>query len=270
MSDEKLYGKRLASSPRENMSKKQPVTKCEADPDTLVKIELESINDKPFFGQATGDELLYIWVQVFKRNKDELFGTTSTRSLTRNVRATYKLKEPTKLASIYPTSTFGYQKYLDDGAVETIKGKILGYDTQKSAEIGDMVKVSVKTNFGVEAIGVTNWLKLYGNVVKWEFVNDPSTGVKSDIIEVELLLRRHIDEFLPMYGQKVTVSYPGIPKICNRCYTAGHYRRDCNNLKREWIEHIIHLVEKEGIDADLIGSWSKAIQRWKNANRKNA
>jgi hypothetical protein len=104
MSDEKLYGKRQATSPKENMSKKQPVTKCEADPDTLVKIELETINGKPFFGQASGDELMYIWCQVFKRNKEELFGTTSSRSLTMNVRATYKLKEPTKLANIYPSA----------------------------------------------------------------------------------------------------------------------------------------------------------------------
>ena len=241
--------------------------KHEADVNTIVRIELETINEKPFFGQASDEELLYIWVQVFKRKKSELFGTTSSKSLTRNVRAIYKLNEPIRLEDLSESATFSYEKYLDDGGLEVITGKILGYGAQKPAEIGDQVKVQVKTNFGVQPSGIINWLKLYGSICSpFEFVKNPNTGLRTDVFEVELTLRRHIKEFLPMYGQKVTVSYPGIPKMCNRCYTPGHLRRDCNNKKRDWAAYIVHLTEVEGVNAELIGSWKNAVQRWKAAN----
>jgi hypothetical protein len=261
-----VYGKRIATSPKESMPKKGTGQCHEADNETLVKIELESINGKPYFGQATDDELLYIWEQVFKRNKSELFGLTSTKSLTRHVRATFKLNAPTKLKDIFPTADFFYEKCLDDGSRERISGKILGHGSQNPAEPGDTVKITVKTGFHVLPSGVLNWLKIYGAIIKHDFTTNPQTGLKTDVYEVELVLRKHVEEFLPMYGQKVVVSYPGIPKMCNHCYLVGHLRRECNNKKRDWIEYINDLVENHGINVELIGTWKNAVQRWKNAN----
>jgi hypothetical protein len=260
-----VYGKRLASSPKESMPKKGSGQCHEADLDTLVKIELESINGKPYLGQATDDELLYIWVEVFKRSMSELFGLTSTKSLTRNVRATFKLHAPTKLTDIAKTAEFYYEKYLDDGSCEKISGRILGHG-QKPAELGDTVKVSVKTGFHVLPSSVVNWLKNYGAIIKHDFATN-LCGLKTDTYEVELVLRKHIEEFLPMYGQKVVVSYPGMPKMCNRCYLSGHLRRECNNRKRDWIAYVIDLVENQAINEELIGSWKNAVQRWKSANQ---
>ncbi len=242
----------------------------ETDPDTLVKIELDSINDKPFYGQVSDDELLYIWVGVFERQKEELFGITSTKSLTRNVRATYKLNEPFNLRSL-KGPVFKYEKYLDDGTVEVISGKIISYDTVKPAVLGEPTKITVKTNFGVEPTGVLNWLKLYGTVApQYGFRNKTnaagiSLGLKTDVFETEIALNKHIEEFLPMYGQKVQVYYAGIPRQCNRCYVVGHLRKECNNKKIDWIEYVQRLVAS-GVDISLIGNWTKAIDRWKNAN----
>jgi len=119
----------------------------------------------------------------------------------------------------------------------------------------------------VEASGVINWLKLYGTVQpQFGFTINPNTGLKTDVLETEIVLKRHVEEYLPIHGQKCLVSYPGIPRQCNRCYKVGHMRRECNNIKREWIEYVKDLVEG-GVAVEYIGSWSKAIERHENANQ---
>lgn len=241
----------------------------EADLDTLVKIEFETINGKPYYGQVTEDELLYVWVKVFGRNKDELFGFTSTKTLSRNVRAIYKLKEPIKLSDVTNSPGFFYEKYLDDGSVEEITGRFIGYGAQKPAEIGDTVKVTAKTNFGVEAAGVLAWLKLYGTPTSnFGFLDQPNNpGFKTDIFEAELILKQHIEEYLPIYGQKVQISYPGMPKQCNRCYLVGHLRRECCNKRKDWIAYVTDLISNnDAITEEMVGSWKNAINRWKNSN----
>ncbi len=242
----------------------------ETSPELLVKIEFDTINGKPYFGHVTDEELLYIWVQVFKRDKDDLFGITSTKSLMRKIRATFKLKAPVKLTDVYPTATLSYIKYLVDDETEEITGRILSYDATKPAELGELTKITVKTNFGVEGSGVLAWLKLYGiPTANHGFLVNPKSGLASDVYEAEIILHSHIEEFLPMYGQKVTVNYPGIPRMCNRCYLVGHMRRDCNNIKKEWVQFIIDLVEG-GVHPELIGNWTAAIKRYQNANANPA
>jgi hypothetical protein len=262
-----IYGKRTAASPKENMSKKGSGQNFETDLDTLVKLEFLTINERPFYGQISDDELLYLWVTVFERKSEELFGVTSTRSLTRNVRATFKLNELTKLTDIYKTAEFSYEKFLDDGASEIITGRILGHGNLKPAEIGGSTVITVRTGFGVEAAGVVNWLKLYATVTgKPEFVINKTTGLRTDTVKIEVVLRKHIEEYLPMFGQKVLIHYPGIPKQCNRCYQSGHMRKECNNPKKDWIVYVNDLVEN-GVAKELIGTWKNAIERWKSANQ---
>jgi hypothetical protein len=237
----------------------------ETDPATIVKIELQTINGKPFLGQISDDELLYIWTQVFKRKKTELYGITSTKTLTRHVRATFKLKHPIKLTEEFGREEFAYEKILDDGNKEEVTGKILGYAAKKPAELGDLVRVTVKANLLVESSGILNWLKLYGVVTTGDFQTNPSTGLKTDVYEAELVLKKHIGEYLPIYGQKAQIFYAGIPRQCNRCYKVGHLRRDCQNKKKDWIAYVIELLE-EGVEESLIGTWKNAVERFKSSN----
>jgi hypothetical protein len=263
------YGKRQASSPRENMSKK-PSASFETDPDKLVKIEFDSINGKPYFGQVSDDELLYLWIQVLGRKRDELFGVTSTKTLTRKVRATFRLHNPIKLTEAFESERFEYEKFLDDGSQEVISGKILNYGEARPAKVGDLVHVTVRTNLSIEAAGIVNWLKNYGTLTSkvQDFQTNPTTGLKTDVFEAELVLKTHIEEYLPMYGAKVQVYYPGIPRMCNRCYTPGHIRRDCCRPKKDWIVYVIELLDR-GVSPSLIGSWNNAVARFKSQQDPN-
>jgi hypothetical protein len=262
------YGKRQATSPRENMPKKNSKN-FETDPDLLVKIEFETINGKPYLCTVTDDELIYIWVKVFNRSFDEFFGVTSTKTLTRNVRATYKLKTPVDIKEVVDGPSFSYEKFLDDGASEVITGRIISFNSQKPAEIGDLVRVSVKTNFGVEASGILNWLKLYGTIssANPEFTINKTSKLRTDTFETDLKLRKHIEEYLPMYGQKVQVFYPGVQRMCNRCYIIGHLRRDCTNKKKDWVAYVSELVDNGSVNVELIGTWTSAITRWKSSKQ---
>lgn len=259
--------KRQPNSPMESTNKKPSYNPFETSKDKVVKIELSTINGKPYYGQVSDEELLFIWVSVFKKSRDLLFGVKSSKSMTRNVRATFKLAAPIKLNEEFPSENFSYENYLDDGATEKVVGKVLGLI--KTADIGQSTKITVATNFDVEPPGVINWLSRYGAVSsKYSIVKNEETGLFTDIFETEIILSRHVHEFLPMYGQKTTISYPGIPKVCNKCYVAGHMRRECGNPERTWIEFVIDLINKEGIEPDMVGSWAAAITRYQNANAK--
>jgi len=262
-----MSNKRLATSPIFKMAKKPPQSNPnETEKDKIVKVEFCTINGKPYFGQITEEELLYIWISVFNKPRDLLFGVKSSKSLTRNVRATFKLTAPIKLHEEFPSENFTYENYLTDGQAEKVTGKILGY--KKIAELGKLTQITVVTNFGVEPPGIILWLQRYGTVsANYSFVKNPDTGLYSDTFETEIVLEKHVPEYLPMFGQKVTVSYPGIEKMCNRCYTIGHLRRDCRNPVKEWIKHIIDFIDSEKIPPELIGTWDAAIARFKNANK---
>lgn len=261
-----MTSKRPPTSPISNMNKKGTVNPHETSKDKLIKVEFETINGKPYFGQISEEELLYVWITVFKKPRELLFGVKSTKSLTRNVRATFKLTASVKLHEEFPNENFCYENFLDDGQTERITGRILGY--KKKAELGQITKITVTTNFGVEPPGILNWLQRYGTVsAKYNFAKNSETGVYTDVFETEICLSRHIPEYLPMYGQKVTIAYPGIEKVCNKCYVSGHMRRECGNPTREWIKFVIDYIKEEKIPEELIGSWDSAIERYQNANK---
>jgi hypothetical protein len=109
-------------------------------------------------------------------------------------------------------------------------------------------------------------LKLYGSVTSnhHDFITNPTTGLKTDMFKAEIVLRKHIEEYLPMYGQKAQVYYPGIPRMCNRCYRTSHLRREYNNQKKDWLAYVVELIEG-GVKKELIGNWRGAVAKWLNA-----
>lgn len=232
--------------------------------DSLVTVEVNTINDKPFFGEVTEDEILYIWIQVFGKLKDELFGFNTSRSLDRHQRIGFKLKKPTLPEEVFKDPIFSFDRYLDDGICETISGRILGHGVPKPAEIGQLVRVTAKTNFKVDIPHVCAWLKFYGKVsAHAQFVAN-TVGLMTDIVETEILLQSHIPEYLPIYGQKVLINYPGIPRVCNNCYSTGHLKRNCKAPRVPWLDYVESLIQGGNFDIELFGTWNKLIQRLKN------
>lgn len=266
-----IYQKRPAVSPIDQRMLKSatippPVPPPNPVVDSLVTVEINSINGKPFYGEVSEDEVLYIWIQVFKKQKDDLFGFTTSRSLDRHQRIGFKLNKPTSPDEVFPEAIFSFERYLDDGLCEVISGRILSHGIPKPAEIGQLTKVTAKTNFKVDIPHVLAWLRKFGNVSYTARFIPNSVGLNTDVIETEITLQDHIPEYLPIYGQKVLINYPGIPKVCNNCYKTGHLKRNCKSVRVSWLEHVEFMLNSGTFEAELFGSWSDLI-RANNASK---
>lgn len=260
-----VYLKRPAVSPIDERMQKRPTIPPPGPPsnpvvDSLVTVEINSINGKPFYGEVTEDEILYLWIKVFKKQKDDLFGFTTSRSLDRHQRVGFKLNKPTSPDEIYPEAVFSFERYLDDGICEVISGRILGHGVPKPAQIGQLTKVTAKTNFKVDVQHVLAWLRKFGKVSNSARFIPNSVGLSSDTIETEIVLQDHIPEYLPVYGQKILINYPGIPKVCNHCYKTGHLKRNCKATRVSWLEHVENLINSGAFEIELFGTWADLIQ----------
>ena len=75
-------------------------------------------------------------------------------------------------------------------------------------------------------------------------------------------LKTQIPQYLPMYGQKVKIYYPGIQKMCVKCYSGGHIKRDCTNQKREWVDYIMqYMNENPEIPDEEYGKWADIAKK---------
>ena len=262
--------KRQATSPADkipnNKKSMQGITKkasgSGSDPSkgSLVKFEVVSINDKPFYGSFTEAEILYVWEKILGRSKDEMFAMSYNRSLTRNFRVTYKLTTQIETSAFYPEPTFEYHRSKPEATSEDdfdiFQCRFVGYSNVKPAELGQLTRITVKTNdFAVEPHQITPWLAKFGSVSSNFDYERNSLGIRTDIFETEILLKKHIPEYLPIAGRKVVVSYPGIPRFCNNCFQGGHLKRTCKLKKKEWLERVNEMRSTGDFEDDMFGGW---------------
>ncbi len=107
---------------------------------------------------------------------------------------------------------------------------------------------------------IQKWLAHFGTIEGNFVYHKDKFGLKTDNIEVELKLKRHIPEFLPMYSRRIRIFYLGMKKQCNNCLEIGHIKPDCKNDKRDWFSYIESLVESKEFEADLFGDWPTIIK----------
>ncbi len=279
--------KRQANSPAEKIpeTKKQPSsyptsypqpivmpTKNKQPSDqskgSLIKFEVVAINEATFYGSLSELEIIYIWEKVLGRSRDEIFAMSYSRSLTRNFKVTIKLTTNLDASSIYPESnTFVFHRRKPNAVSEddfdVLTCKFVGYTSVKPAEIGQLTRVTVKTNdFAVEPSEIVAWLAKFGSVsnVVGDFEKN-SLGIRTDVFETEILLLKHIPEYLPIAGRKLIVAYPGIPRACNNCYMLGHMKRNCKQKKKSWLERVAELRASGNYEDSMFGGWIALLEQ---------
>jgi hypothetical protein len=262
--------KRLSSVTPPIMPPKKPAaaasvsTPEEESEGSLFRFEVIGINDKTFYGSLSECEIIHIWEKVLGRSKEEIFAMSYSRSLTRNFKVTFKLNEKLMPVDIYPEQAFVYYRKSSPGSEsdDAIHCKIIGYSEVKPVELGQLTRITAKTNdFSVTPAEINAWLAKFGSVsVKYGYeVN--SVGVRSDIFETEIVLAKHVPEFLPIAGRKIQISYPGIPRACNNCYQVGHMKRNCRLKKIDWLHRVAEIKKSGDFEDELFGGWIPILQR---------
>jgi hypothetical protein len=277
------FAKRQATSPAEKtpVTKKlpkgdsyptksamPPKPKPQPDPNgSLFKFEVIGINDKPFYGSLAECEILHIWEKVLGRAKEEIFAMSYSRSQKRNFKVTFKLNQDILPADVYPEPNFVYYRKSSPGEEVTVDDdsihcKIIGYTSVKPVELGQLTRVTAKTNdFSVSPSEINAWLVKFGSVGSFFDYEKNSVGMRTDIFETEIVLHRHIPEYLPIAGRKIQISYPGIPRACNNCFEPGHMKRNCKSKRVEWIDRVEAMRKTGDFEDELFGGWISIIER---------
>jgi hypothetical protein len=82
-----------------------------------------------------------------------------------------------------------------------------------------------------------------------------SRGFNTPRYEVDLTLTEHPPEWMPMYGKKIHIFYPGMKTQCNACYGIGHMKRDCKEQRTGWMGYVARMKASGKFEDRMFGSW---------------
>lgn len=85
-------------------------------------------------------------------------------------------------------------------------------------------------------------------------------GIETDDLEIDLVLKQHPPEVLPICGKRFVIWYPGIPKQCKNCYELDHIAKTCKNQSITWLEYIARLHQLGQFKDELFGSWIDTLK----------
>jgi hypothetical protein len=83
-----------------------------------------------------------------------------------------------------------------------------------------------------------------------------------DSYSVDVIIKRHIPDVLPIRGKRVKLTYPGIPAFCNRCWRIGHAHWDCQRNKSNWLEFVEDFYNNREVTDEMLGSWVEAVKKY--------
>ncbi len=233
-----------------------------------VQVEITHSGRQIFDGVLPNSQIRLIWTKVFDRQLSEIEVYNFRQFPGRCLRITFQLKDPVKLAEIHPTPDFNFF-YTTLGHPHLLLGRILGYNNIPEPKIGDEVLVTVLMNTDITTQNIIRWLKLFGDTVGNHYYAKDAEGVQTGALHIKLVLKFHIPEFLPMFGQKIRIYYAGMPRQCSSCYRSGHYKRDCNKTKTDWLGFIERLLDTGLYDEELFGNWIEVLDdRNRNHNQQ--
>jgi len=234
-----------------------------------IVIDAIGINDEIYYGNLSEPELVFIWEKIFQRSMEEVFGMTQRRSIKRNLRATFTLTHKITVSQVYPRENFVYRRKHPDAKTEdeydSIHCTIVGFNNPIPVEIGSFTRITASTcDFSVDPMEILPWLAKFGSVgTKYDYVRN-SVGVRTDVIETEIRIAKHVPEYLPVAGRKIQIGYPGIPRMCIKCFGTGHLKRSCRNKKVDRIDKVAEMRASGQFSDEMFGKWTSILYQNKN------
>jgi len=86
--------------------------------------------------------------------------------------------------------------------------------------------------------------------------------IETEDLEIDIKLTDHIPELLPIYGKRVNVWYPGIPKQCNKCFDFNHVYKECTKEKVPWLDYVAKVLRTGVFKEKLFGTWIETLSKY--------
>jgi len=105
-----------------------------------------------------------------------------------------------------------------------------------------------------------SYLNLNSNISHRSKIDED--GIESEELVVDVKIKSHIPEILPVYGKRFNVWYPGIPKQCKTCFDFDHTAKTCKSQKLPWLDYVAKIHEVGKIKDELLGSWLDTLKKY--------
>ena len=128
------------------------------------------------------------------------------------------------------------------------------------------------TDYQVSPDQMLAWLSIYGDILSpiiEDCFEDPEDeGVDGEdgvnatgTFSVKMRLRKEIPQLIPMLGKRVSIYYPGIRRLCSKCF-GDHSGKFCKKPKVKWIDYVINFIESNAhIPERAYGRWIEIIEK---------
>jgi hypothetical protein len=93
---------------------------------------------------------------------------------------------------------------------------------------------------------------------------DLNTGIYS----AKMSLIKPIPQMIPMCGKKIKIYHKGISKQCMKCFGTGHFKRDCGEERKEWLDYVDSFMLEAKLPDEYYGNWTRLVEDWRMKNQE--
>jgi hypothetical protein len=253
--------------------------------DTFL-VDILKMNGEPFKGTVPRTEALkYIFVRALGFKPDEFHGATP--GFRGNPTVLFKTKEIFNIDErLAGKSFFSYQKTVRTEQGEkiidmscSIRGIREQDPTMRAGPSYTWLKIE-GAEYHLKEEQLRLWLSEYGLLVSDitedkeeqrpdsseddEIYND--VDLNTGIYSAKMNLIKPIPQLIPMCGKKIKIYHKGIKKQCMKCFGTGHFKRDCGEERKEWLDYVDSFMLEAKLPDEYYGNWARLVDDWRFKN----
>ena len=251
-------------------------------------VDIKLIDGEPFKGTITRTEALKnIFVRALGFSPMEFHGATP--SFRGHPIVIFKTKRLFNIDErLAGKSYFDYEKKVKTESGEkivkmscTIKG-IREEDPEKRTKSTYTWLKIEGAEYQLKEEQIKMWLSEFGFVVSDITEDKEDTGKQSsedeDIYEdvdintgiysVKINLKKQIPQLIPMHGKKIKIYHKGIQKQCMNCFETGHFKKDCKEERKQWLDYVDGFMLETKLPGEYFGIWEKLVIDWRLKNER--
>jgi len=106
-----------------------------------------------------------------------------------------------------------------------------------------------------------DWIGKFGKIKVGATSPKADDDIGTDDWIITIVLEQHIPQVLPIGGNRAIVYYPGIPKLCKKCYESDHLAPSCNKSV-DWLEYVARFLRTGLFTEPMVGRWMDALRKY--------